>query len=222
MPILPSLQQEADDAWDAHLPLVGTDFYYQFKLSDYLKHGNAKYVADGTYNGPYYRIALHRRDGNRQHRRLWQHAQDNPNTYYAAPEFNRVDDFNAAFLARQITQSSRLIPVNQCSNINDGGQHYITYQQGCTAWTQHSEAERHSESFSGKQIEGLYRRSARNWKPINLDFSVDRFRQSVTAVNDVIAHEEKRDVEQALPLLAFNVARQSRSAVLARTSQFCP
>ena len=34
-PILPSLAQEAEDAWDARLPLTGTDFYYQFKLSDY-------------------------------------------------------------------------------------------------------------------------------------------------------------------------------------------
>jgi hypothetical protein len=35
-PVLPSLQQEADDGWDAHLPLVGTDFYYQFKVTERL------------------------------------------------------------------------------------------------------------------------------------------------------------------------------------------
>ena len=35
-PILPSLFQEAQDPWDAHLPVSGTDYYFQFKLSDYL------------------------------------------------------------------------------------------------------------------------------------------------------------------------------------------
>ena len=35
-PVLPNLQQEQSLGWDAHIPLHGTDFYYQFKLSDYL------------------------------------------------------------------------------------------------------------------------------------------------------------------------------------------
>ena len=51
-PVLPSLQQEQDAGWDAHLPLAGTDFYYQFKLSDYLSRSNALYIADGTYATP--------------------------------------------------------------------------------------------------------------------------------------------------------------------------
>jgi hypothetical protein len=54
-PVLPSLQQEELEGWDARLPLTATDFYYQFKLSDYLQRGNAKYILDMTYNGPYYR-----------------------------------------------------------------------------------------------------------------------------------------------------------------------
>ena len=102
-PVLPSLQQEKDLGWDAHLPLKGTDFYYQFKLSDYLWRANASYIADKTYGGPYYRLSLHRKDNNRQHRRLKRHAQSNPNTFYVAPEFNSVETFNTAFLAHQIT-----------------------------------------------------------------------------------------------------------------------
>jgi hypothetical protein len=41
---------------------------------------------------------------------------------YVVPEFNTVDDFNAAFLARQITARSRLIPVLDCDDIDDGDQ----------------------------------------------------------------------------------------------------
>src|ERR1043165_5585494 len=66
-PVLPSLQQEADDAWDAKLPLRGVDYYYQFKLSDHLQRTNALYISDGTYTAPYFRISLHRRYNNRQH-----------------------------------------------------------------------------------------------------------------------------------------------------------
>jgi hypothetical protein len=54
-PVLPSLQQEKNQGWDAHLPLVGTDFYYQFKLSERMVRSSAAQRKDGTYNGPYYR-----------------------------------------------------------------------------------------------------------------------------------------------------------------------
>jgi hypothetical protein len=64
VPVLPSLQQEKAAGWDAHLPLVGTDYYYQFKLSEYPRRSNAKYISDKTYSGPYYRLSLHRKDGN--------------------------------------------------------------------------------------------------------------------------------------------------------------
>ena len=91
VPILPSLQQEASTGWDAQLPLVGKDYYYQFKLSERLSRSNAKYIKDGTYPGPYFRSALHKASGNRQHRRLKDHAQTNPDTYYVAPEVSNLD-----------------------------------------------------------------------------------------------------------------------------------
>jgi len=43
-PVLPSLQREEKEGWDARLPLNGTDFYYQFKLSEYLKRSNATHA----------------------------------------------------------------------------------------------------------------------------------------------------------------------------------
>ena len=96
-PILPSLYQDANLGWDAHLPLRGTDFYYQFKMSEYLFRGNASYLRDGTFNKPYYRFTFHSRDNYRQHRRLRELAASNANTYYVAPEFNDLPTFNAIF-----------------------------------------------------------------------------------------------------------------------------
>ena len=43
-PILPSLYDESKGGWDAHLPLKGTDYYYQFKLTEYLFRRNALYI----------------------------------------------------------------------------------------------------------------------------------------------------------------------------------
>jgi len=53
-PILPSLQQENNLGWDASLPMQGIPYFYQFKLTEYLYHGNAEYLRNGFYDAPYY------------------------------------------------------------------------------------------------------------------------------------------------------------------------
>jgi hypothetical protein len=218
-PILPSLQQEASDAWDARLPLQGTDYYYQFKLSEYLLHGNANYIKDRTYTGPYYRIALHRRQNNRQHRRLWVHAQGHPNTYYVAPEFNNLEAFNSAFLSSQITERSRLIPVAECDDINDEDQHYITFQENDPSWLWHSDKKRVEKSISGRDIEPFYRGSSHMWKKLDRGFAGTLFEKIASTVRLLIGREERQLTQDILPLLDFNPRNQSRANILVRTSQ---
>lgn len=188
-PILPSLQQEADLGWDARLPIRGCDFYYQFKLSDLLERGNAKFIADGTYEESYYRIKLHARNFNRQHRMLWQHAQSNQNTYYVAPEFGTIDDFNQAFLSNTITAHSRLIPLRQCNNYPayDSEQHYITYQNG-SIFIQHSDS-RHGESRSGNELENIYNESRQNWQSISQEFA-DRILEQTREKLNILVNED--------------------------------
>lgn len=218
-PVLPSLQQEHGAGWDAHLPLNGTDFYYQFKLSDHLSRANASFIADGTYGAPYYRLALHRKDNNRQHQRLREHTQTNPNTYYVTPEFNTIDDFNAAFLARQITGRSRMIPVADCDDISDGDQHYITFHSGQVLWNQHSERKQHDRSFFGRDLDKLYRGSENQWRQIDKPFAEDLFDKTAQVVKRVLEREDRRNVQAALPLLDFNPHQAERREVLLRTSQ---
>jgi hypothetical protein len=218
-PVLPSLQQEADDAWDARLPLIGTDYYYQFKLSDYLFRTNANYIRDGTYSEAYYRIALHRRENNRQHRRLKEHTHSHPNTYYVAPEFNNLDDFNSAFLSSQITERSRLIPIAECDDITDGGQHFITFQEGNVIWRQHSVKKSHEKSFSGRDIELLYRSTSQTWRKIDSGFAASLFEKTMMNVRILIEQEDRRIKQTIFPLLDFNPQNQSRANILVRTSQ---
>jgi len=179
-PILPSLQQEAEKGWDARLPKRGCDFYYQFKLSDRLERTNARFIADGTYGGSYYRIKLYARNFNRQHRMLWRHAKSNQHTYYVAPEFETIDDFNQAFLSNTITEHSRLIPLRQCDNYSsyDSEQHYITYRENDSEFHQHSKASRHEKSRSGKELEKIYDESRQSWRPINEDFADEILEQT--------------------------------------------
>lgn len=218
-PILPSLVQEQRLGWDAHLPLIGKDYYYQFKLSDYLSRGHATFIADGTYDQPYYRVALHRRDNNRQHQRLREHCQTNPHTYYVAPEFNSLDDFHAAFLSHQITSNSRIIPLADCDDATDGKQHYVTFQLGQVDWLFHSEKKRHRRSFSGRDLDRLYRESAPLWKPIDKLFAEELFERTASVVRRVVQMEERRTARAALPLLDFNPAQAERRDILLRTSQ---
>jgi hypothetical protein len=219
VPVLPNLRQEADQAWDAHLPTNGTDFYYQFKLSDYLVRGNAKYIADGTYNGPYYRFALHKKDENRQHQRLRQHAQSNPHTYYVAPEVFDLDAFNASFLAHQITPNSRIIPLQDCDDINDGEQHYITFQPGSLEWFQHSEKRRREKSFSGKEIVRFYEESRPGWKRIDEEYTANLLRNTVETSRKIAVVEQNMDQQPALPLQGFQPERERPETVLLQASQ---
>lgn len=217
VPILPSLGDEADLGWDAKLPAQGTDYYYQFKMSDYLFARHAKYIKEEIYDQPYFRIALHRRDGNRQHRRLKEHAEAHPETYYVAPELTEVQAFNHSFLARDITENSRLIPLRECDEVNDGEQHYITFQLGIPAWRFHSDAKRHERSESGKNIESLYRRSSGNWKPIDRGFADNLFESTRGRVLQQI--EKFREREEPVSRLLNRPAEPSTGSLIQRTAE---
>jgi hypothetical protein len=216
-PVLPSLQKEKDEGWDAHLPLSGTDFYYQFKLTDYLSRSNAMYIRDDTYSAPYYRISLHRRENNLQHQRLREHCATHPNTYYVAPELNAIADFNDAYLSRGLTQRSRIIPLNDCDDVDDGDQHYITFQQGSPTWIQHSQKKMHGRSYFGRDLSGLYRSSSNDWRRIDQAFVFELARTSIETVSGRLK-KEFPGIGQGLGALDFPPDLPPREA-LARTAQ---
>lgn len=218
-PILPSLQQEADVGWDAHLPTNGTDYYYQFKMSEYLLRSNAKYIADGTYHSPYYRIAFHRRNANRQHRRLREHSRTNPETFYIVPEVHDLDAFNAAFMDQQIGGSSRIIPLNECDDIDDGDQHYITYQPNDPTWIQHSEKKRHEKSYSGKELVSFYRESRPKWKHIDDRYATELCTKTLQAVWHLEDLESREAAQERRELFDYRPENQPRAQNLIQTSR---
>jgi hypothetical protein len=214
-PILPNLKQEAYVGWDAQLPLKGTDFYYQFKLTDYLWHGNAEYLADGTYTSAYYRFRLNRRNGSEQHRRLKRLSVSNPQTYYVTPEFNSMDEFNASFLAQQISAKCRIIPLSQCLDVTDGDQHCITFQPGDPAWEFHSERSRREHSYRGEEIGTLYRGSQSRWQPINVEFAEGLLERTRAIAREVTAEEGR----QTPSIIDEKLTDQNRTHLLIRAAE---
>jgi hypothetical protein len=218
-PILPSLQEEANVGWDARLPTHGTDFYFQFKLSDYLSRSNATFIRNGSYQRSYYRIALHRNNSNRQHQRLKELSINNPNTFYVVPEFNHIDEFNAAFLNRQIISQSRLIPLADCEEIADNQQHYITFQQGDENWILHSEKKMHKKSMFGKNILTIYKESKPSWKTLDKNYAIDLYDKTSEKISKAIDKEDRTIDKKNFKLLQFNPQRATKPEILIQTSQ---
>jgi len=216
-PILPSLSTEADVGWDAHLPTQATDYYYQFKLSDYLYRSNASFIRDLTYANPYYRLSLHRRDNNRQHHRLFAHAQIRPQTYYVAPEFQSVDAFNQSFLSKQISDRSRLIPIAQCDDCTDADQHYITYQPGDTGWRFHSDGKRREQSYTGMELQTVFDQARSSLRPVDTSFAEELFVATTDQVRARIVDEEG-PAKADLSALALSSTSHSRAGFLRGTA----
>lgn len=217
-PVLPSLKQEEEQGWDAHLPVDGTDFYYQFKLSEYLSRGNATYIQNGTYTGPYYRFWLHRRNNNQQHHRLKLHCAGNPNTYYVAPQFNSIEQFNTRFLAHEVTANCRIIPLTMFDDITDAVHHCVTFQAGSEAWIAHSEPRRHERSYTGDQLGALYKESSQRWHRIDMGFARHLFEKTRETAREVIAEEEPWRADVRRPLLDEPMAGTNQRDLLLRTA----
>lgn len=234
-PILPSLQQEQHEGWDAHLPLAAVDYYYQFKISDYLERSNSKFIAEGIYTSPYYRIALHRRNQNQQHQRLKIHATQNPNTFYVAPEFHSPWAFNSAFLNQQILNRSRLISLRDCRYVDDSEQHFITFQTGSQKWRFHSESEEHESSIGGEQLSHVYAERRNEFREVDDRFAAELFEKTAETAKSALTkeHEKRRkrrrkkseaaeepsERVEDLELLHFDPRHHERRDVLKRTSQ---
>jgi hypothetical protein len=171
-PILPSLVDEKTKGWDANLPTVGADFYYQFKLSEHVRGPNANCRRDGHFSSPFFRFWLHQRDRNNQHRALRKLAETKPDTFYVAPQFTTREAFNDAFLSSGLFDSSRLIRLSDCKDHNDGEHHYLAFQPGEPGWVEHSEGTFHEQSHLGTDLEGLIGDAESRWRPITKEFAI--------------------------------------------------
>jgi hypothetical protein len=220
-PILPSLQQEQEEGWDARLPVQGGAYFYQFKLSEYLKKSNAKYrktyKKNGPYKRPYYRISLHKNDNNKQHNRLKTLSFMCDDVYYAAPEFENIKQFNSFYLNGRVSQNSRLVPLRECHFIQDAKQHYITYQTGSRRFLQHSEIKTGEHSHTGEEIAELYSRKA-TWRRIDMDFALDLYKKIIQSIEKSVKEERIYLDEKDRSFFRSNPEYESLQRILLHTA----
>jgi len=192
IPILPSLKEEADKGYDAKLPIIGTYYFYQFKLSDYLSGRNAKYLRSSSdrepyYTTPYYRFTLHPHNNFSQHRQLKKLAAEEQNTFYVAPEIHGEGNFKRIFLEKRIFEHSRLIPLANCEDIDvreENVPHDITFQVGKKEWTLHSKPKLHETSYNGLELLKLFEESRARWEPIDRNFSLKIHKKVLNAITE--------------------------------------
>lgn len=189
-PVFPSPQLESVLGYDAYLPTLGGDYYYQFKTSEYYSRPQAKLRTDGTHNGPYYRIKLHKANYNNQHRVLRILSRTKEHTYYVAPEIDSLSRYKTAFLEGNITENSRKIPLRECDDIWDGKQHYITFQSGNADWIQHSFPRHHDYSILGNEIIREYLKHKSNWREIDDKYASDLFLKISDAAREIVTRTE--------------------------------
>ena len=124
-PQFPSLPQEASVAYDAKVDFLGLPLFFQFKLSDYLKHPLAREWSD--YLQPYFRFEIMPLQRSPQHNLLRAIAEVEERVYYVSPLFNSIAEFNQSFRKESITKESIWVPVSELPYVADYDGHCLTY-----------------------------------------------------------------------------------------------
>jgi hypothetical protein len=138
VPLFPSLPKEGEMGHDVSFEPAGWPVFLQFKLADWMKGPNAKYRSE--YGSPYFRVTVYvyERTHSNQHNLLRALSQDEPEVYYAVPQFYRQGEFNALFAENRIFIESAFIPLSELPDLTDDDQHYITYLPGSSGFRWHS------------------------------------------------------------------------------------
>lgn len=217
-PVLPSLREEAGVGYDARLPTRGIDFYYQFKISEYLKRRTATYIQDGTYSGPYYRFWL----DNSQHRTLFCLAQRKQYTFYVAPRISNKKDFDRAYLEKTVTVNSVHIPVHDCGAIRDSKTHCITFGDRGRDWILHSEPKKFQTAIDGKEFVELIQQSKQAWRPIDNKFADELLEEIVGLAEQTLEWKRSQYKKVIDSLFESNIAPtfKSKLSLTAEISSF--
>jgi hypothetical protein len=132
-PTFPSLQEEGQPGggYDVELPLIA--LFLQFKLSRYMKGGNAKHAS--LIGLPYYAADLRARKYSSQHELLLDLESGGKDVYYCAPTFHEPDDLNQAFTGENVASRSAFFRPSVIGELPDDDEHFIAFKPGVLqAW----------------------------------------------------------------------------------------
>jgi hypothetical protein len=176
-PILPSLQKEANEGWDARLPIKGSPYFYQFKMTDYLTRRYARERIENSksknrvHSNPYFRFDLHPNNDYQQHKLLREKSKSERHVYYVVPAIIDKRGFDNIFLQKKIHLNSRLVPLSSCHKIKDfNAYHCITFEEHADFGYQHSDPQKINKIINTNTLEEFYKSSAKEWRLIDMDY----------------------------------------------------
>lgn len=156
-PIFPSLQLELALPSDLSFSIRGVPVFLQFKLSEALTTGRARYWSH--YRQLYYQFRLYPFRRSPQHNRLVSLSKSFPLVFYCAPLFHTYMEFSNYFGAGTIWLNTKWIYLDGLKTIRGYAKHSITYSRSDPPW-------QHSDRHMGKSInsEELLQRVVRSVK----------------------------------------------------------
>ena len=149
-PYFPSLRAEALLGYDLKVGFNGIPIYLQYKLSEGLTRGQAKYWA--KYNGEYYRFDITSLRVSQQHDILKDLSVKEPHVYYVAPVFWKIGNFNIYYQTNRILDNSICVPLRRLPYLPDFDQHHVTYANTRRFDWHSTDDDTASDDFSGTHL----------------------------------------------------------------------
>lgn len=129
-PILPSLYAEGriGGGYDVMLDSPGVPLFIQFKVPEYLDHGNSSEFRAGLMTLPYYRMSITPRAVSNQHQLLLDLEALNNEVRYASPIFHTQAELNDKYFLGRIWEDSLWMAPSTIGALPDDDEHVVVYQ----------------------------------------------------------------------------------------------
>jgi hypothetical protein len=129
-PILPSLYAEGriGGGYDVMLDRPGIPLFIQFKVAEYLDHGNSSEYRAGLMPLPYYRMSIMPRAVSDQHQLLLDLEALNNEVRYASPIFHTQAELNEKYFLGRVWEDSLWMAPSTIGALPDDDEHVVVYQ----------------------------------------------------------------------------------------------
>jgi hypothetical protein len=133
-PRFPSLIEEGRLGYDLELTMpLKASMFLQFKLSERMVRRNVTELRPPTplpITLPFFRMHIWPSSKSNQHALLYALAARGEWVWYVAPEFDTVDELNAAYVNRKVVQQSRFFDPAVIGVLPDDEKHHLAFEGG--------------------------------------------------------------------------------------------
>lgn len=169
-PRFPSLIEEGRLGYDLELTMpLRASMFIQFKLADRMVRRTVTELRPPvplSINLPFFRMHLWPRSKSNQHALLHGLALGGEEVYYAAPEFDTVDDLNTAYVNGTVVQQSAFFNPADIGLLPDDEKHHLAFEGGGTDYWFCSEPKKLSRAKSPAERSSQPTRASRHRRTV--------------------------------------------------------